>query len=83
MKEVKCPACRRRFSVDGDSTQCARCGADLSLLIKLSRQAERWVCAALSDPAIGDEESLQYLKKAQFIRASPEVQQLINSRILR
>ena len=75
MREAKCPACRRRFTLDSGSCSCARCGADLSLLIKLRRHADRLAVAALSAPEI----SRDRLQEAQHICRTPEVRLLIAS----
>ena len=79
MREGKCPACRKRFFGEDESTECARCGADLSLLMKLRRHATQLAADALADPALDSDERMKRLKKAQFVCASPEVQQLIDS----
>ena len=79
MREAKCPACRRRFLVDAGSVECARCGADLSLLVKLRHHADRLVVDALADPSLGDNERMNRLRQAQLICRSPEVQHLLSA----
>jgi hypothetical protein len=79
MGEAKCPACRKRFPVDSETMECARCGADLSLLIKLRRHAARLAADALADPTLDSGDRMGRLKKAQFVCASPEVQLLMSS----
>ena len=49
--DPKCPACRKRFSVNADEPVCTRCGADLTLLIRLRLDARRLVLAAFSAEA--------------------------------
>ncbi len=82
MGDRRCPACRRRFSVDSESAKCSRCGADLSLLITLRKHADRWVSDAFAAPFMSQAERIKHLKKAQFICHTPEVQHLIDSTML-
>lgn len=77
MDGSKCPACRRRFPLDSESVVCTRCGADLSLLIRMRRHTRQRVVRALSGRAANEEESRVQLQKAQRICYSPEVQQLL------
>ena len=64
--EPKCPACRKRFTLNPNEPICARCGADLSLLIRLRLDARRLVLDAFSAPEKSDAEKLALLHKAQF-----------------
>ncbi len=79
MREAKCPACRKRFSEDAESTDCARCGADLSLLMKLRRHAAQLATAALAESGMNAGERMQHLKKAQFVYSAPVVRLFIRS----
>ena len=75
--EPKCPACRKRFVVNPNEPICARCGADLSLLIRLRLDAMRLVLDAFSAPEKSPAGRLALLHKAQSICRSegvPEVQ---------
>jgi hypothetical protein len=79
MEALKCPACRRRFALDSEFTVCARCGADLSLLIRLQRHARQLAVTALSACAANQAERRAQLQKAQRICFSPAVQQLLDA----
>ena len=75
MHELRCPACRRRFSLDSESVLCSRCGADLSLLMKMRRHAVRLTVEALAAPGI----SRELLRDAQRMVFSPEVELLLKA----
>lgn len=77
MDTPKCPACRRRFPDDSESTVCTRCGADLALLIRLRRHARKRVVEALSNPSSDPAATRAQLREAQRICFSPEVRQLL------
>ena len=79
MREAKCPDCRKRFSFESDSVECARCGADLSLLKKIGQHADRLAVEALFGSAMESGEQVERLKKVQHICQSPEVELLIRS----
>jgi hypothetical protein len=79
MRTAKCPACQRRFSTKAEPAECARCGADLFLLIKLHNHADQLICQALSNPSLQPLQRIEGLKKAQRICRSAEAQALIEA----
>ncbi len=78
-RELKCPACRKRFSLQSEAAECARCGADLSLLIKLRTQADHLIGRALSSSSLNPVQRADELEKALWICRSSEVQMMIES----
>lgn len=77
MSEAKCPACRKRFSLDAKSMGCSRCGADLTLLIKMRRHARRLVVKAFAADSMSEDLRRERLLEAQRVCYSPEVQLLL------
>lgn len=83
MSEPKCPACRKRFSLDAESMGCSRCGADLTLLINMRRHARNLVVEAVTADSMSEESRRGRLLEAQRICHSPEVQLWLDGTVFR
>jgi len=68
MAELSCPACRRRFDPAQPDAQCRRCGADLSLLIRLYRSSRRQAAAGIRLLGTGHgHRAAEHFQRAQTI----------------
>ena len=68
MADPLCPACRRRFDPAQSEAQCRRCGADLTLLIRLYRSSQRQAASGLQLLGGGQERrAAECFRRAQTI----------------
>jgi len=64
-EKPKCPACRKRFVLDDPERICTRCGADLSLLIRLRQQSQLKIIRTFTNKELQPCERIRKLKSAQ------------------
>ncbi|MBU4264115.1 MAG: hypothetical protein KKC76_19860 [Proteobacteria bacterium] len=66
---LRCPVCRASFK---GSPVCHRCRADLSILLRIERQAEQLACQAVQALATGEKKKARALADdACFLHTSP------------
>lgn len=68
MRDFKCPVCRKRQDLQ---TTCARCQADLSLVVAARRRIE-FLCQRLAEASPGEHQDQHELRE-ELRRLSPAV----------